>query len=85
MWSGRANVMPEAYVSAALYARKLRHNRPTLLLSAMSNKFALSDTKSYAGKQFNFTAGFVGWPVLMRFKHFPEKRTGVHEIPYRYL
>ena len=26
----------------------------------MSNKFALSDTKSYAGKQFNFTAGFTG-------------------------
>lgn len=26
----------------------------------MSNKFALSDMKRYAGKQFNFTAGFTG-------------------------
>ena len=27
----------------------------------------------------------VGWPEFMRFKHFPEKRVGVHEILYRYL
>ncbi|MGX0978635.1 hypothetical protein ACSSVY_004375, partial [Roseovarius sp. MBR-51] len=29
--------------------------------------------------------GGVGWPEFMRFKHFPEKRVGVHEILYRYL
>ena len=77
--------MPQSYLTTALNSRKYYSNRRSVSLNPMSNKFALSDTKSYAGKQFNFTAGFVGWPVLMRFKHFPEKRTGVHEIPYRYL
>tara|TARA_B100001146_G_scaffold101568_1_gene89952 strand:- start:172 stop:411 length:240 start_codon:yes stop_codon:yes gene_type:complete len=37
--------MPEAYMSAALSARKLHSNRPTSPFPAMSNKFALSDMK----------------------------------------
>jgi hypothetical protein len=40
--------MPKAYISAALSARKLRHNRPALVLCTMSNKFALSDIELYA-------------------------------------
>ena len=52
--------MPEAYVNAALTSRKLRTNRPALPISVTSNKFALSDAKRYARKQFNVTAGFSG-------------------------
>jgi hypothetical protein len=81
--------MLRAYFKAALSARYFRQNRPRLPFTVMSNKFALSDMKRYAERQFNIIAGFrekcVGWPEFMRFKHFPEKRVGVHEILYRYL
>jgi hypothetical protein len=51
--------MPEAYTFAALYSIKLHPNRPTLPVSAMSNKFALSDIIRYAGKRFNVV--LVSW------------------------
>jgi hypothetical protein len=52
--------MVEAYLCAALFARELHTNRPFLWFVNMSNKFALSDTKWYAEKPFNFIARFGG-------------------------
>lgn len=43
MGSRRADVMYEAYLSAALLAKKLSSNRPTIHISSMSNNVILSD------------------------------------------
>ncbi|WP_300056970.1 hypothetical protein, partial [Sulfitobacter sp.] len=52
--------MPKAYISAALSARKLRHNRPALVLCTMSNKFTLSGMNNYA--QRHVSVALVSWP-----------------------
>jgi hypothetical protein len=51
--------MPKAYIRAALSARKLRHNRPTLISFVMSNKFALSDINEIASQDASVV--LVSW------------------------
>lgn len=60
-------------------------NRPALLPHNMSNKFALSVMIDPSGNPHDVVLVFAGLPKFMRFKRFPEKRGGVHEILYRYL
>ena len=51
--------MQRGYTGTALLSKIGYVNRRTLLASVMSNKFTLSDMKSYAGKQFNVV--LVSW------------------------
>ncbi|WP_150122264.1 MULTISPECIES: hypothetical protein [unclassified Sulfitobacter] len=51
--------MREAYITTALSTTELEKNRPALRDLLMSNKFALSDIKDYAGKQFNCRFSFM--------------------------